>query len=153
MTLRLNDGSGVAKRAVRMTLFDALGQPRIVARIRVNDASGQAQTFYLPSVSVSVTPQVVTAYGTKGFVTTGSARANAANGTPPYAYSWASLNNSGIVATSPLNDLTAFRGSVNFGPLNDVFRVTVVDAVGLIATADVIVSLERSGLDREVDAR
>ena len=110
----------------------------------MNNAAGAAQAFYVPRVAVAVNPTTLAAYGT-GSVTTSPAQGTAANGVPPYSYQWSLTSGSGITANTPTQAATTFTGNATVAGNYAAFRLTVTDASGGQASADVSVAVSRNG--------
>lgn len=104
-------------------------------------------SFALP-LSISTIPSAVT--GTNNFsrpikVTSDPVFSTPSGGLAPYTYAWTILNG-GAVPSSPASASTNFTQTVNPGSTQfSAARVTITDALGTTATADVAISLTNGG--------
>ena len=102
---------------------------------------------FFSDLSVSVSPAYViggASYFKPTPVTTSTATATPTGGAAPFTYSWVKLSGDGE-PLSPTQAGTKFTATIGTGTFHGVFRVTVTDAIGQTASADVEASFTNYG--------
>jgi hypothetical protein len=97
------------------------------------------------TITLTLSPALVTDSGRNSTVTTSNVTATPAGGQTPYTYAWAKQSGDDISAISPASAITAFR-AINMSDdetRNAVFRCTCTDNLGSSDTADISISLTR----------
>lgn len=103
---------------------------------------------FVPPLSVSISPdaQGLASSNKPTRVVTNAVTATPTGGKAPFSYVWSLLSGSPTI-TSPTNASTTFSQVVApGGSASATARVTVTDALGSTATADVSISFENGGV-------
>jgi len=78
-------------------------------------------------------------------VNTGFTTATPTGGRAPFTYFWAATSGVAALANTPTSATTNFRAEIGPGTSVATFRVTITDAVGQTATADVTATFNNLG--------
>lgn len=144
--IRVRDTAGTLRTLTRIRARDTGGTLRTITRIRVRDANNVLRIVWDPTgastLSASASPDLVSASGTSGSMTTDTTVVTASNGTAPYTYAWTLIDHDGPVpptATAPTSASSEFT-QTSIGPgaaYSSTWRCTVTDAASNTATADI----------------
>lgn len=135
-------------RTITGMLVKHAGSTRRVKSVKVMQG-GTLRTVaqFASTLSASVTPSAVVGGAASNFpatVTTQTATATPSGGAAPYTYSWVNVSGYGSI-NRPTQAGTSFTATVPTGTFHGVFRVTITDAIGQTATADVTASFTNYG--------
>jgi hypothetical protein len=156
VTLRHRDEGGAVRTAGAIFLRDTDGtDPGDLVtvdqiKLRVVDGTdpGDLKQAYQQGIRLSVVPESASGFsGSKGgSIATNYVTVSAAGGTPPYDHVWST--DAGISASSPLSASTYFTGTPET-PSGDIVgnaTDTVTDAIGVVNTIVVPVSITRGAI-------
>jgi hypothetical protein len=145
MPMSIIDAGSTNRTITALRIIDAGGTDRVITEMRMIDTTGTDRIIYTTAspLSVTVDNAIVTGTTSSGTATTNSATVTAANGTPPYSYSW-SVASYDHPSVSPNEDnpagatSTFTQTSIGAGEYYSAdFLMTVTDDV--LATATVTV--------------
>jgi hypothetical protein len=144
--LRIRDAGGVLRTISRVRMRDAGGTLRTIQQIRMRDAGGTLRTvFSYISLSLNLTyiSAVNSGASASGTTTSSVITGTVSGGTGPFTYAWARVSgDTQITAGSPTAAATTFSATCyDAVEFSTVFRLTVTDANGATATADITVDL------------
>lgn len=140
--------TGGAWRSIGSADVRVDGQWRRIVRAEVytGGAWKSAGTFIVPLTGATAAPNVVTAGGYGGYLTTDATTITPTGGLAPYTYSWTRISGTVGTANSASSATTSFTGLVSTGGFEEsTFRCTVTDALGTSVTVDVIATFSDYG--------
>lgn len=107
---------------------------------------GGASGSFMATVDFPTITKTQGTSGGGGTVTTTTVTVTASGGLAPYAYSWANISGSGVLANSPTAAATKFHESLGADDSDSAtMRCTVTDSGGSHTTVDVDVTLTMVG--------
>ena len=146
MPIKVRD-AGATRTITGMQVKHA-GTVRRVRTVKVMDGDElRTVAQFFSDLSVSVSPEYVVGGGSSfkpAPITTTTATATPSGEAAPFTYSWVKLSGDGE-PVSPTQAGTKFTAVIGTGTFHGVFRVTVTDAIGQTASADVEASFTNYG--------
>ena len=147
MTIKVRQ-SGSTKTAVGMKIKHA-GSVRRVSSVKVMDGGTlKVAAQFAPPLSVTASPTTVLGGAGSNYpaaAKTESTTVITSGGQAPFTYSWARLSGGIGNADQPSKATTTFTAVISPGSFDVTFRVTVTDAFGQTATADVLAKFVNYG--------
>lgn len=149
--LRIRDAGGTLRTIVRVRVRDETNVLRTIQRISARASSANLFKTVFQPFAAAITPSPVDGFlaGTAtASVTTSAVTATPTGGTSPYTYAWAQTGSSPYAWTinSPAIASTSFTAAaVEVGAYaTNLFQVTITDANGATATANVSASVRNA---------
>jgi hypothetical protein len=147
VALIIRDGTNTARTLTALVIRDGGNVSRTITELWVRDLNGVPRLVFNPSGSatLAVTTDNDSVHGRShgtGTATTSIVTATPTGGTAPYTYAWSLLSTDGTPdpdADNPTSAATSFT-QTGMNPddyIASTWRVTVMDANGVTATADV----------------
>lgn len=139
---------GAEKLAAKADIYISGAKKRVVRIDEWNGSAWKLVQSFLPTISLSVTPNVFGSANYPGttLVTSTVATATPTGGAGPYTYAWSRVSGAVLSITAPTNASTSFRTTIEAGGSRTAtYRCTVTDTNGLTAFDDVNINLINTG--------
>jgi hypothetical protein len=131
---------------VNNTTYDAVFRCTVTDNVAATKTVDVSVSIRREAMSLAVSPTTLVRFGSTSTLTTNTTTATPTGGSSPYTYAWTKVSGDTLTVTASTSATTAFQATgLSVGDSRAAtYRCTVTDSAAATATADVIITIERT---------